>query len=214
MLPEKHDVAGPENWVHGTRYQASDPTALYDMLTGLDIDHAEYSFIDLGSGKGRAVLVAARLPFKKVIGVEYSTKLHEIGRRNLDRVPRSEQACGAIELAHADAATIEIPAGPLVIFLYNPFGEPVMRRVVDNVDRSLRNAERPVVVLYVNPRFAEPWLDAGFTADPRSTEWMAVLVRYVSPRARRSERASSRGDRARRRSDRRVGGKAGLKAGA
>ena len=44
-----------------------------------------------------------------------------------------------------------LPAEPLVIFLFNPFPESGMRRLMANLEQSLRLHPRPAYVLYHNP---------------------------------------------------------------
>ncbi len=43
---------------------------------------------------------------------------------------------------------------PTVMFLYNPFGAPVMGQVIGNLVASLRQWPRPCFVLYRNPTCA------------------------------------------------------------
>src|SRR5229473_3258379 len=40
-------------------YQATEPTLFREMLEALNIDFTQYTFIDLGSGKGRTLLMAS-----------------------------------------------------------------------------------------------------------------------------------------------------------
>src|SRR5262245_54030407 len=77
VVPAESDVVG-SNWIHGAKYDAEDATALDEILSELPIRYDHFTFVDLGSGKGRAVLVASRFPFKRVMGVEYSKTLNEI----------------------------------------------------------------------------------------------------------------------------------------
>src|SRR3981081_102097 len=46
-------------------------------------DFSQYTFIDVGSGKGRVLFVAAGDPFRKGIGVEVSNALHDDALANL-----------------------------------------------------------------------------------------------------------------------------------
>jgi hypothetical protein len=72
--------------IAGTAYGPSPAWALPVVLKQLKIQYADYNFIDLGSGMGRVVLMAAELPFARVVGVEFSQKLHEIAKDNLARI--------------------------------------------------------------------------------------------------------------------------------
>ena len=103
-------------------------------------------FLDLGSGKGRAVFLAAQYPFGRVIGVELSPELHAIAEKNLRRHDRTR-----IELVNADVVEYEVPADVTVVFLFNPFGGSVFGGALANVLRSLDAHPRPLRLIYVNP---------------------------------------------------------------
>jgi len=161
FIPGKSEVIG-SNWFHGVEYQGIGASAVYDALSGLGIPYEEFTFIDFGSGKGRALLTACRFPFKSIIGVEYSEHLNETARRNVSCFPETDRKCESIQIVCADAATFPIPQGPLVIFLYNPFGRPVMQNVVDNLLVSFQGKPRRIIVLYFNAVFIDVWKNAGF----------------------------------------------------
>lgn len=114
-------------------------------VTGEDV------FLDLGSGMGRAVFLAARdYAFRRVIGVEIAAPLHEIARRNLAR-NRHRLRCRDVELVNADVLAYRIPDDVTVVYLYNPFRGPVFAHVVDELCRSLDRRPRPLRVIYLNP---------------------------------------------------------------
>src|SRR5438105_13430427 len=68
------------------RYQGSPVAVLHRMIRRLKVDRQRFTFIDLGSGKGRVLLIAAQYPFKSVIGVEFSKTLHEIALANIEQL--------------------------------------------------------------------------------------------------------------------------------
>jgi SAM-dependent methyltransferase len=153
------DIAGP-NARFGVNHIASDPDDFARAMAALKIDHADFTFMDLGSGKGRAVLMAAKLPFRKVVGVEFATELVAAARANVAGLPESEQA--RIELVHADVVSCPTPEGPLVVYLYNPFGAEIVRRVAIRLLDDWRVSQRPIIIAYVNPLHADVWLDTGW----------------------------------------------------
>lgn len=158
--PDPDAVIGT-NWAFGITYQPVDPDAFVVALEALPIRHGDFTFIDFGAGKGRAVLLASRLPFKRILGVEYCPQLAEVARLNLRRFPASEKRCEDIEIVTADATEFSIPEGPLVLFFYNPFGEPVMARVASNVARACESTPRRLCVVYFTPYFASLWENLG-----------------------------------------------------
>ncbi len=171
--PGKNDVRG-DNWKHGGRYQGVDALLFTRTFDGLNIAYPEFTFVDLGSGKGRALLLAARYPFSRIIGVEYSQSLHQIAQQNVARCPENVKQCRQIQTLCLDAAEFEFPPGPLVLFLYNPFWPPVMEKVIENVGASLRLSPRRIIVTYFNPQHAALWERAGFVAPILHSEVIAV----------------------------------------
>jgi SAM-dependent methyltransferase len=98
----------------GERYQATTEHELVAALQSLGQVLGPFSFVDLGCGKGRTLLVASRLTFRRIVGVEFAEELVAIARRNL----RTVDARNAL-VVHADAADFEFPPGDLVVYLYN-----------------------------------------------------------------------------------------------
>jgi len=146
----------------GVRYQTLDPGLLRELIGCLPIRHEDFVYVDLGSGKGRSLLVASEYPFRRVIGVEFSRELNEIATRNILRYPRARRRSGDISSIRADAADFEFPPDKLVVFLYNPFGAVVLSRVLENLGRSLREHPREVWIIYCNPVLSDLLDESGF----------------------------------------------------
>jgi SAM-dependent methyltransferase len=131
------------------RYEPSGWLDLRRALRGRDVGPDDV-FLDLGSGKGRVVLAAARYPFKRVIGVELSEQLNDVARRNL-KAMQPKLRCRAVEIVSADVVDYEIPDDVTLVYLYNPFRGAVfdaaMRKLIASVDRR----PRTVRVLYRTP---------------------------------------------------------------
>ena len=138
-----------KNAEHGAAYQPTHPKFVFELLGSLKIDYRDYVFVDLGSGKGRTLFVAAEFPFQKIIGVEFAEELHQIALRNARHYRSSTQACMNIECLHLDAVEFVIPTIPTVLFLFNPFRPPVLISVLRTLDKSLRTTPRDVFLIYV-----------------------------------------------------------------
>lgn len=136
-------------------YQPTEPATFHEMLETLqqqaNLDFRDFTFLDLGSGKGRTLLMASDYPFRRIAGVELLPSLHRIAQENLRQYKSDSQKCFALESICADATTFPFPDDPLVIYLFNPFPESGMRRVTANLERSLQAYPRAVYVLYHNP---------------------------------------------------------------
>lgn len=114
-------------------------------------NHSQYTFVDIGSGKGRILFLAAELPFRKIIGVEFATELHRQASANIERYNHLKQRCAHIESINADAAEFEFPGESLVLYIFNSFGPEIMSRMLANLAQSLQQDPRHVIFLMLWP---------------------------------------------------------------
>jgi SAM-dependent methyltransferase len=130
----------------------------FERLMGLHpIDETRFTFVDLGSGMGRAVLLAAQRPFARCVGVEFAKELHAQALRNLASVKRGALACPVVEFVLGDALEYDLPDGPVAIYLYNPFNDRMQRRLVDRLVRAAREGGREIVVYQCNACWPQVW---------------------------------------------------------
>lgn len=132
-------------------YQATDPALFAEMMTSLAIDFQQFTFVDLGSGKGRTLLMASSYPFRRVVGIELLPALHAIAQENIRQYANSAQRCFSIESGCQDARDFVFPPEPIVLYLFNPLPEHGLKRVTENLRHSLEHSPRPVYVVYHNP---------------------------------------------------------------
>jgi len=136
-------------------YQPTDPALFHEMLRELQrqtgLDFRDFTFLDLGSGKGRTLLMASDFPFRRIIGVELLPSLDQVANDNLRRYHSDSQRCFAVESVCGDATAFCLPNEPLLVYLSNPFPESGLRLVLANLQHSLREHPRIVCVLYHNP---------------------------------------------------------------
>ena len=149
-----------ENARFGIHHIASDPSEFHLAMERLDIDLTSATFVDFGSGRGRALIMAAALPFQKIIGIEFAKELHEESLLNLahalgEGVERVASILG-------DATTFILPTSPLVLYLYNPFDAPIVGAVARQAMASWKADPRPIRVVYLNPVFGAEWQNAGW----------------------------------------------------
>jgi len=133
-------------------YQPTVPEEFSEIMRQLEaVDFEEYAFIDLGSGKGRTLLLAAMYPFREIIGVEVQPELHEIAVQNILRFNVPGQECGELEAFCMDAREFQFPDIPLVVYLFNPFPDYVLEQVLRNLEESVRRKSRSIYVIYNAP---------------------------------------------------------------
>lgn len=134
---------------HGTALVSTSIDFLTQLLNDLEnivgkaID--KELFVDYGSGKGAAIIHAKELGFKKTIGVEFAKELHEQAVDNIEKLNLEN-----VESLYADATTYALPNNISLIYLFNPFDEVVMSKVIENILAQKEEFERDVYVIYGN----------------------------------------------------------------
>jgi 16S rRNA G966 N2-methylase RsmD len=133
-----------------TNYQPAKAAPLLKLLRQVDPDTGG-TFIDFGSGKGRAMLVAALHGFTRIVGVDCSHELCELARRNISTFVDRTESQASFEVVECDAATFAIAPEADVFFLYNPFNGDVLNRVLQNIDASFAAIDRRAWLIYNTP---------------------------------------------------------------
>ncbi len=119
------------------------------MLDNIGIEHRDFSFVDLGCGKGRVLLVASEYPFQRVVGVEISAELSGIARQNIGRYQPASRKCEALEIHTTDATTFDFPDTNLLVHLYHPFEPAITHAVLSHLQKSIQARPRRVVIAYL-----------------------------------------------------------------
>jgi SAM-dependent methyltransferase len=132
-------------------YQATEPRLFEQMLGSLDLEFCEYTFVDIGSGKGRALLMATDYPFRRIVGVELLPELHRIAEENIASYKSESQKCFNLQSLCEDARHFQFPEEPMLLYLFNPLPESGLAELLKNLEQSLLNHPRSVYLLYHNP---------------------------------------------------------------
>ena len=130
-------------------YEASGYRTLRRALSLVELGRQDV-FLDLGCGLGRPLVMAARHPVRRVIGVELSAELCEAARENLQRA--ANLRCGSWRVECAAAGQYEIPDEVSVLYMFNPFRGETLRTVIEQLRLSLARAPRQFTLLYVLPQ--------------------------------------------------------------
>jgi SAM-dependent methyltransferase len=155
LVAGRHLKSGHPHDRHATAYYGVAPSVFNSLIRlwqrsrpGWALE--DVSFIDVGAGMGRAVLLAAQLPFRQVVGVELNPTLVRITRRNMTLWRDSGRAKASMRLTCGDAVEFKLPQGPCLAFMFNPFGATVMRRLMAAWGKSLAATSGELDILYVN----------------------------------------------------------------
>ena len=136
---------------NAVEYAATSPISFCQVISDLRIDYRNYSFVDLGSGKGRVLLLASHFPFREIVGVELASSLHQIAKKNIAGFAKRSKTRMSVSSVCQDVTTFAPPKGPTVFFLYNPFHGEVLESVLRNFQRSFEQSPRPMLIVYHNP---------------------------------------------------------------
>ena len=136
-------------------YVATTASLIYEILNSLALQPDTFAFVDMGSGKGRALLVASEFAFAKIVGIELSAHLHRTAEENIKRYSPASQQCTAFELHCMNVVDYAYGPEPLVLFLFDPFGRETLRSVIANLEASLRATPREAFVVYIHPQFED-----------------------------------------------------------
>lgn len=155
LIAGRHLTTGHAHDRHATAYYGVAPSVFARLLRkwrGMRpaAPLEETAFVDLGAGMGRAVLLAAEMPFRRAVGVELHPTLARIARGNLTLWRKAGRLRAPARVVEADAAEYLLPPGPVVLFLFNPFGAVVMRRLLRSIARQSAERGSGVDLLYVN----------------------------------------------------------------
>jgi SAM-dependent methyltransferase len=158
--------SGHQHDMYNNGYFAVAPSVFHTIMgllqERLHVDFRDFSFVDVGSGKGRALLLASGYPFRKVVGVEISPELDRVARENIARYTAPGPQA-PITSFQGDAADFQWPPGPLLVYMWNSFTQPVMEQTFRNLEGSLAEVPRRLYIVYIHPELESqlsglPWL--------------------------------------------------------
>ena len=167
--------ANSANVVHAQDYGASKAVPFIRLMRRLNLPK-DSVFVDLGSGKGRALMLAAKYGFRKVVGVEFSGALCEKARINIKKFLRKCPSRSKIEIVESDVAKYQLSDEETVFFMFDPFNAPVLRQVLENIRESVKRKPRPVWLVYGTPREQEVIVRSGVFS--RNERHMIIGVEF------------------------------------
>ena len=145
---------GSQADAHAHAYAGCQPSCLRQALSVLPKPE-RLTFVDLGCGKGRALVVASERPFDHILGIELAPSLVAIAKRNSQAIRLMHPQRTTIEVSEGDASAASLPAGDLAIFLYHSFGRQLVQRLVDRIVDLGSQADRQIFFIYENPVYGE-----------------------------------------------------------
>ncbi|GAC1363220.1 MAG: hypothetical protein NVSMB3_11620 [Acidobacteriaceae bacterium] len=164
LIPAEKLLTGHASDKHVTAYYGIAPSILRSLLdlwlartappSPIDL----YTFLDIGAGKARAMLVAAESPFHEVVGVELNPELARIAGNNiaiaLNHDREAQQLLAPLRLVPCDALNLDLPQTPTLALLFHPFEAPLLRRLLRRFEAGFAQRPGNLDILYVNAEHA------------------------------------------------------------
>jgi protein-L-isoaspartate O-methyltransferase len=135
-----------------TTYRPVWEADFHAALAALKTTFEGFTFVDIGCGKGKMMMMAAERPFARIVGVEYSPGLHAIAQRNLKIYQSPTQRCRDLESVLGDALNYRLPDGPIVCLIFNALDAQTLRKFMRQVEDDLSSRAEPAYVIYCNLR--------------------------------------------------------------
>ena len=157
---DKLTLAG-ENSDQNHHYQGASYYILFSIFKKLPIETKNFPLIDYGCGKGRALFVAEQCGFTNLIGVDIAKELIDDANANKAVYVRKNSQSN-IDFLFEDATKYLIPYNTQVLYFFNPFGEEVLQKVIDNIKESVKQHPRKVYCIYLNPKYKAVFEENGF----------------------------------------------------
>jgi len=163
-------------------YQPTEPALFHEMMETLaaepGFDFSQFTFIDIGSGKGRALLLAADYPFKQIIGVELLPELHRIAQENISRYKSESQKCFQLLSVCGDATQYAFTHSAILLYLFNPLPEKGLRellaRLQQNLHQNSQKSTGALRIVYHNPLLANVLDEFSFLQKVARTHQYAI----------------------------------------
>jgi len=146
----------------------------------------EHSILDLGCGKGGALLTMADFPFNRIAGLDLSEDMLAIARQNLRAAGKEN-----IELIHGNAVVYDAYDDFSHVYMYNPFPSVVMQAVVAHLEMSLKRVPRDLTIIYKNPKCHDDIVNSGVFVLERMFDHSGHPFNVYRP----AERLQARGER-------------------
>ncbi len=161
-------------------YVATEPWLFEQIMRALPIDFGNFTFVDIGSGKGRALLLAAPYGYRRVMGVEFMPELHRVAEENILTFAASHPQAPQIQSLSMDAREFQFPEDPLVVYLFNPFPEAVFAAVLTHLRKSRQAKPRPVFIAYRSPESEKLLAESDWLQKIKGTEqWVVYRNRVI-----------------------------------
>lgn len=165
----------------GSRYEAVNYYILEQLLGRVTQLIEPQNFVDLGCGKGRAMVVAAHYGFTAIKGVDFAAEVCELAEENMRTVATAFPI--RFQVLNEDVLNYNITENDTVFFMFNPFNKEVLVQFLEKVETSLAKHPRIIHFLYASPRFVEVFFEFEYDViyRKRKLKWLDGVILEKNP---------------------------------
>lgn len=143
-------------------YEAVNYYILEDLLKNFRMFFpGEKSLVDVGSGKGRVLVVAAHFGFTQITGVDFAKELCKEAEKNIEKI-KTKFPDVSFRIIWKNILNYQLGPDDKVFFLFNPFNKEILEKFVDNIELSVKKHPRPVYFIYASPKHKEVLVEKKF----------------------------------------------------
>ena len=144
-----------------SRYEAVSFYMLEKLLSAFQKVSRLTSIIDLGSGKGRVLMVASHFGFTDITGIDFAKELCEQAIANMNKKNTHFPGINW-KVINENVENYDIGSQDSVFFMFNPFTDAVLKRFLEKLDASCHQFPRSIYFLYASPQYQKLLLDDGY----------------------------------------------------
>ncbi len=162
----------------GHLYQPSSSVLFKKAMEALPFRPDGKLFLDVGSGKGRAMILAAEEGFAEVVGIEYAAELIDQAHVNIEKV-RGKFPETVFRMVEGNAIEFGLPEGTDVAYLFNPFDAETLNRWIATI---LPQVRKPLHIVYMHPVFHPTLESQGLKMEKVNCDALGEFIIYrVAP---------------------------------
>jgi SAM-dependent methyltransferase len=119
-----------------------------EIIDAIPIDVSQYTFVDVGAGKGNALILAGEYNFKHSIGIELSEELINVGKLNIEQSMKITNRKIPPEWIQKDFLTWQIPVMNSLFFFNNPLPHLIALEAVQRIEETVAKTNVDIIVAY------------------------------------------------------------------
>lgn len=155
-------------------YQGAGYLVLFRIFKAIGPKTKNFAFVDIGCGKGRPVFVAESFGYENLTGIDLDKELISVANENLKSY-LLKRASSNIQFIEINALEYNYINQPTVYFLFNPFNETVLKKVISKI---ISSSTCETWFVYMNPLFLDPFKHQKieFVSELKTNNYLEAMI--------------------------------------